>query len=168
MGRERRHATDEVVEQLRLVLRGLHVAAAPSWLELGLTLGQMRCLFAINAGGTLTVSALAERLGVGLPAASTVSDQLVRLEYVDRTADPDDRRRALLCVTAKGDDAITGVREGHHQVLGSWLEGLSDDELEQLRAGMSPLVRSVTSLAGSATPADPGADTRVEGSSPLS
>jgi DNA-binding MarR family transcriptional regulator len=161
MSRERRYTTDEVVEQLRLVLRGLHIAAAPAWLELGLTLGQMRCLFAVKAGGTLTVSALAARLGVGLPAASTVSDQLVKLEYIDRTADPHDRRRALLRVTAKGDEVVTGVREGHHQVLGSWLDGLSDDELERLRAGMGPLVRSVTGLAGSATPAGPGADPRA-------
>jgi DNA-binding MarR family transcriptional regulator len=49
-----------------------------------------------------TVTRLAELLGVSRQAASKVSDEMVRRGYLLRAADPADRRRTRLRLSAKG------------------------------------------------------------------
>src|ERR671933_2788673 len=49
-----------------------------------------------------TVGRLAELLGVSRQAASKVSDEMVRRGYLLRAADPADRRRTRLRLSAKG------------------------------------------------------------------
>jgi DNA-binding MarR family transcriptional regulator len=49
-----------------------------------------------------TVGRLAEMLGVSRQAASKISDEMVRLGYLLRAADPADRRRTRLRLSAKG------------------------------------------------------------------
>ena len=49
-----------------------------------------------------TVGRLAEMLGVSRQAASKVSDEMVRRGYLLRAADPADRRRTRLRLSAKG------------------------------------------------------------------
>ena len=81
VGRRERH--EEAVSQLRQLLRGVQGATAPAWLELDLSMGQLRMLFALQACGTTSLVRVAERLGVGSPTASVLVDQLVRLGFVD-------------------------------------------------------------------------------------
>lgn len=49
-----------------------------------------------------TVTRLAELLGVTRQAASKLADEMVRRGYLLRVADPDDRRRTHLRLSAKG------------------------------------------------------------------
>ena len=49
-----------------------------------------------------TVGRLAEMLGVSRQAASKLADEMVRRGYLLRAADPDDRRRMRLRLSAKG------------------------------------------------------------------
>lgn len=49
-----------------------------------------------------TVTRLAELLGVSRQAASKLADEMVRRGYLLRAADPDDRRRTRLRLSAKG------------------------------------------------------------------
>jgi DNA-binding MarR family transcriptional regulator len=56
---------------------------------------------AVDAEGP-TVSRLAELLGVSRQAASKLADEMVQRGYLLRAADPDDRRRTRLRLSAKG------------------------------------------------------------------
>jgi DNA-binding MarR family transcriptional regulator len=49
-----------------------------------------------------TVTRLAELLGVSRQAASKLADEMVQRGYLLRTADPDDRRRTRMRLSAKG------------------------------------------------------------------
>ena len=58
-----------------------------------------------------TVSRLAELLGVTKQAASRLADDMVELGYLERHADPDDRRRTRLRLSATGERIRRRARE---------------------------------------------------------
>jgi DNA-binding MarR family transcriptional regulator len=143
MDNVRRQRTEETVAQLRRLLLGAQSATAPAWLELPVTIGQLRCLFALEHAGTSCVGDLAKRLGVGAPATSVMVDQLVGLGYIERRTDPTDRRRHLLGVTPAAGELLSGLRHDRQEVIEAWLADLSDSELEALWTAMRPLERSI-------------------------
>src|ERR1035437_4242293 len=98
----RRAWHQEALTQLRQLIRVVDGVAAPAWIELDLTKGQLRTLFALQRCGTASLSQLAESLGVQAPAASAVVERLVQLGVVDRSVDSTDRRRLVLSVSADG------------------------------------------------------------------
>ncbi|KUK47345.1 MAG: MarR family transcriptional regulator, partial [Actinobacteria bacterium 66_15] len=81
-----------IARGLHAVNEELHKVNLPAWLELGLPAAQLKALVRIASGDGLSITTLADELGIGEPAASQVVEQLVRRGHVSRTADPADRR----------------------------------------------------------------------------
>ena len=78
---------------------------------------QRRLLAAIGEAEPVTLNAVAAAVGRGAPAVSRSVDTLVRAGLVERTQDPDNRRRLALRLTKTGrarladapkDDALAG------------------------------------------------------------
>lgn len=63
---------------------------------------QRLALFETCRDGPLRLTDLAHRLGVSAPAASRAVEALVELGFVDRHADPDDRRAVRVAATEAG------------------------------------------------------------------
>jgi DNA-binding MarR family transcriptional regulator len=78
-------------------------------------------------GGPITVSELASRLGLTLPTVSGLLADLDRAGFVERHADPADRRRTIVQITP----AQTAL-------IGEWLDGAAE-----------PLARVLDKLAPS-------------------
>ncbi|WP_141329882.1 MarR family winged helix-turn-helix transcriptional regulator [Myxococcus sp. AB025B] len=57
------------------------------------------------------LSSLAERMGLSLPSVSQMAERLVKLGYVTRREDPEDRRRKSLQVTAKASRFLTAFKK---------------------------------------------------------
>ena len=76
------------------------------WLDLDLTMGQLKTLMTLGRQATATVGQAASALHVSRPAASTMVDGLVRLGLVERQEDAEDRRRTLVDLTAAGRDIV--------------------------------------------------------------
>jgi DNA-binding MarR family transcriptional regulator len=74
---------------------------------------------AIGAGGT-TAGELAAALGVTKQAAGQMVDELVRLGYVAREADPDDGRRRRVTLTPRGVDCLRASAEIFEALLAEW------------------------------------------------
>lgn len=89
----------------------------------GLTFIQMKALVTLGGigseGGALTVTALAETLGVSPASASRAAEGLVKRRLATRVEDPEDRRVRRLELTAKG-------RELADQIVSARLAGLED------------------------------------------
>ena len=64
---------------------------------------------AIDRGGS-PLSEIIEQLGVSKQAAGHLVDALVSRGYLDRSPDPEDRRRLRISVTARGEDAAAVTR----------------------------------------------------------
>src|SRR5258708_35344517 len=64
------------LELYRTAVRALHELGMPAWLEGELTVAQLKALFALVDGGPMPIGAVASRLSIGLPAASSLVDRL--------------------------------------------------------------------------------------------
>lgn len=76
-----------------------------------------------EAEGAVRLSDLASTLELDLSTVSRQVRNLVEAGLVDRDADPDDGRAALLTLSTRGRDVLEAVRAARRQVLGQTLGG---------------------------------------------
>lgn len=134
-----REAIAAILAAQRSIARCMFQASIPDWIQLDLTMGQLRTLMALAADGPLTVSALAERLAIAKPTASILIDRLVQAGDADRTEDPDDRRRTQVALTAAGEGLVARLRQGKSERYERWLVAMHPDDLAALTRGMQAL-----------------------------
>jgi DNA-binding MarR family transcriptional regulator len=72
--------------------------------------------------------------GQSKQAINYLLGELERLGYLERRADPDDRRSKRVYLTPRGIEVGMTMREAVAEVEREWAEALGDDDLEQLRA----------------------------------
>jgi DNA-binding MarR family transcriptional regulator len=144
---------DAVIQGQKRILRATHAASTPTWLEIHLSMAQLKGLFVLDRGA-MSVSEVGEALGTGKAAASLLVERLVRVGLVDRTEDPVDRRRTLVQLTAEGEQAVSRLRDGGRERFTEWLNRLSDDDLAALAQGMRALAAIVESDVTPATQAE--------------
>ena len=99
-----------------------------------------KLLSAIVANEPATLNQVARKVGRGAPAVSRSVDSLVRAGLVERTQDPDNRRRLALRLTDKGREHMGGVSAGSSALLGK-LERLAHSELRALERAIEILER---------------------------
>lgn len=131
-----------IVDDLRAVYAAAQRVIVPTWLELDLSMVQFKAMVAVTNSPGLGVSQLAEQLSIGQPAASQLVEQLVKRGYVQRDADPEDRRRVRLVASEEGEMRLRELREGGREVLGQWLAELDCDELDALARGARALAQA--------------------------
>lgn len=93
-------AIDEFLGVLR---KGIDAETFDEFVELDLTLTQMRAIFTLGAReSALSINELAECMAVSVATAGRTVDRLMSLGMVDRREDPEDRRSKLVTLTATG------------------------------------------------------------------
>ncbi|MGH7912039.1 MAG: MarR family winged helix-turn-helix transcriptional regulator [Candidatus Dormibacteraceae bacterium] len=146
----------EVMDLVQKVQRGIHRSKvvgrgnAPWHVMTDLTMAQLRALMTIQDSGHLTVGQLAERLGTGMPAASSIVDRLVEEELAERRQDPTDRRRIVVTLSAQGSARVDAMRQGPKEVVEALLSRLEPDELAALIRGLRGFARAADELAAEA------------------
>jgi DNA-binding MarR family transcriptional regulator len=129
---------ETIISAQRALMRALQ-EASPSWLDLNVTMAQLKTLIVLNDRGPLHIGQVGGYLGVTLPTASYQVERLVRAGLVERTEDARDRRRTLVTLTPKAQDLIRSLRQGRGEQLRTWLRELSADDLEALEHGLTAL-----------------------------
>lgn len=84
------------------------------------------------ASEPLSVSGLADAIGVDQPRASRLVQQGVDRGWVRREADPDDARRTRIALTDEGAHLFRGVRGERREALGRALAAFTDEESAEL------------------------------------
>ena len=106
-----------------------------AWLNLDITMPQLRALYSISRRQPMTVTALAEMLEQRLAAVSALVARLARAGLVRRSEDPDDHRRVLLEVSDDGMRMLTGV------------DRRAEERFEAVLGQMSPYGRQCMEVA---------------------
>ena len=101
------------------------------WLSLDLTLAQLRVLLVLRARGPSRMSDIAAILGITLPTATGIVDNLVRKELALRETDPQDRRRVICQLSPQGQELINRLWASGQFQIEQLLEGLTRPQLEK-------------------------------------
>ena len=111
-----------------------------AWERLGVTFAQLRILFYICRKPGVDVRGLAEELGISASAVSQQVDRLVGRGLLDRTDNPEDRRRVVLTLTARGEELTDQVSRASQDRIASLLSRLSDEDMSDLQRVLESLV----------------------------
>jgi DNA-binding MarR family transcriptional regulator len=125
---------DVVPRVMRRIRREMRAEGAP-----GLSIPQFRILVRVGRVPGLSLTSLADDLGMSASAASALVDRLVRAGELERTVDPDERRRIRLHLSSSGEARIAHARLSTQAWLSHTLSGLSDSELRSLATGLEAL-----------------------------
>jgi len=117
----------EILETLPVVFRALRSGMKDRH-PLDLPVGQFRSLGFLQHHGPVSLSELADHLGMTLPSASKLIDGLVHRHLVERELNATDRRRVTLTVTSEGRQAWQQEERAARSVLAKMLEQRSEAE----------------------------------------
>ena len=121
------------------------IAIAQNWVADGpaerAERGRRKLLDAIGAVEPATLNEVAARVGRGAPAVSRAVEGLVRSGLVERTHDPDNRRRLALRLTTSGREQLQ-ERVTSGSGFANRLERLAHSELRAIERAIEILERS--------------------------
>ncbi|MEV6949628.1 MarR family transcriptional regulator [Streptomyces sp. NPDC051172] len=103
---------------------------------LRLSLHQLRALRMLQAAPGLNLTALAERLDIGLPTASRLCDRLEAAGMLERSLHPQNRREVRLILTTQGHRVLDDVALRRAQALTVALTAMRPAERTALSRGM--------------------------------
>lgn len=145
-----------VFEVFQQRLMGAHAA---EFTTLDITMAQAKLLYVVSAGGELSMSEIAQRLGVTVSTASGAVDHLVGIGFLARSDDPANRRQVRVSVTQLGTDTLEQVRELSTRQLRQLFEVLSDADLAVVEQAIRIMSDAVgRSAGGTSTPATASID----------
>jgi DNA-binding MarR family transcriptional regulator len=98
-------------------------------------------LAAVSSHEPATLNQVAKAVGRGAPAVSRSIDALVRAGCIERTADPNNRRRLAMRLTETGREMLTRRPKGGAGLF-SKLERLAPSELRAVERAIEILERS--------------------------
>ena len=101
----------------------------------------MAALATIENHGPLTPSSLAERERIKRPTATRVLQRLEEEGLIERSADPDDGRSAVVRVTREGAALLKKLRSRKNAYLARRLRELPDEDVAALERAADVLER---------------------------
>ncbi|WP_167105873.1 MarR family winged helix-turn-helix transcriptional regulator [Mycobacterium sp. DL592] len=110
------------------LLRELVAAELPVLDEHGLTMWGYTVLLALEESPVRTQAALAEAIGADKTRIIAVLDELQHRGFIERHADPDDRRVRLLSITNAGRAVKDAAQAAIQRNEDRWLQKLSADD----------------------------------------
>ena len=113
----------------------------------GLSVAQFRLMRFVRRNPGTGLSALADHLGISMPAASQLVERVVRAGFLSRDTKPTERRRVELRLTPAGGQALALCDERTVAWLCDRLSGLEPDQLVAIGGAL----RQIRSILGPET-----------------
>jgi DNA-binding MarR family transcriptional regulator len=127
---------EELVSSALFLLKRLGMTAKErsfaAYNEAGLHPYHHAILAVLDEGSVATQGAIADSLGFDKGQLVGLLDELEDAGLVERRRDPDDRRRQLVRMTARGRKTLERLRRLSNQLEDEFLASLSDEERAQL------------------------------------
>jgi len=138
-------AVQRAYPQIYLACHAEHVKAKSN--EYRLSARDSSILAHLDARKPQTANALAAHLGVRAPTFSAAIKRLVALGYVNRRADPNDKRAAQLTLSALGAKAMSATSVLDASRVATLLSKLTPRERAAAVAGLSLLAEGAERIA---------------------
>jgi DNA-binding MarR family transcriptional regulator len=130
------------------LMRTANVGTFEKIAELDLSFTQLKALCALEMDGEeRSVKALADSLGVSLPAMSRAVDGLFERGFVDRQEDPIDRRMKRVRLTPAGRTVPQALNESRLSALHELVGSLGEGEAEALGTALALILERRDDIA---------------------
>jgi DNA-binding MarR family transcriptional regulator len=133
-------------------LMALH---APEFTSIDLTMAQAKLLYVVTASGDLSMSEIAQRLGVTISTASGAVDHLVSIGLLSRIDDPANRRQVRVSVTPLVAETLERLRELSTRQLRALFDVCGDDDLAVVERAIRILTEAAPAAASITRRSDP-------------
>ena len=107
--------------------------------HIGLSRPQWRVLTTLTSRPGLTQTELAELVGIGRAPAGKIVDKLEAMDWVERRADPDDRRVNRLYLTRSTASIAEPTQQISNEVVDELLADLPEEEVQMFRKTLEHL-----------------------------
>ncbi len=143
---DRAKLTEEIIQLEQQISRTMMQDTPDTWMDLSLTVGQLKSLSFIDFHRSTNLRKLATALGVTPPSATRIIDNMVKQGLVSRAENPENRRMLLLKTTDKGKAALAKLRQSGVSRLAGILARLSLEELSALAQGLAAVARAISPI----------------------
>ena len=133
----------EILSCHKALMRAIQSAAPSAWAHVDLSIAQVRTLFCLAEGGPMVIGHLAHRLGIGVSTGGHLVDKLVHAGLVERTEDPEDRRRTLARLTPAGEEFCARLFDTMGRQMPSLIREMSEEDQAALLQGLRALARVI-------------------------
>jgi DNA-binding MarR family transcriptional regulator len=100
---------------------------------------------AVAAPDGIRLAYVAKAMDVKAPLITMLSNDLIKMELINRVPHPIDKRAKLLIATQKGKHVFNKVEQELSEDIAYLVQGLSPDELHNFRKGLETIIRNATS-----------------------
>ena len=102
------------------------------WDNRGLTMAQLRLMYALLTDGEQSIGELAEKMSVRPPTVTGLTNRLVKHDLIDRRSDGADRRIVRVGLTASGRCVLGEIETASRAYLNRIFDKLGDQKVEAL------------------------------------
>lgn len=120
-------------------LRALHTDAT-AWIDLDLTMAQLKALMVVVQTGGVPSRTLADRLSISAPAVTPLVDRLIEQKLVRREDDPSDRRVVLIRPTARAVALYEKLMDTNRATAAAVVDELSPTDLPRIEQALAQLL----------------------------
>jgi len=114
-----------------------------AWVELGLTMTQLRVLFLLRTEDGASAGALAESLKVTPSTLTRIVDRLVRQGLIRRETDDGDRRLVRHYLSTSGASTVEELERSGRARMDEVMDRLSAHQLERLVSALEDLTAAL-------------------------
>ena len=114
-----------------------------AWVELGLTMTQLRVLFLLRAEGGASAGTMAEAFKVAPSTLTRIVDRLVRQGLVQRETADGDRRLVRHYLSASGASTVEELERRGRARMDEVMDRLSAPQLERLVSALEDLTAAL-------------------------
>jgi DNA-binding MarR family transcriptional regulator len=139
---DRAELISQVIDMDRQIQRAIRLYSSDAWMNLNLTVPQVKTLFFVSNQPGTTPTRLATALGVTPPNVTGIVDRLVEQGLLVRRNSDADRRCLVLHTTDEAESILSGLRGRRTDVLRKIYEHLGERDLSQLAEGLLKLLEA--------------------------
>ncbi len=128
-----------------------HVGNCGGWLQLELTVPQLKTLVVLSGRGAVRMSQLSQMLGATVSTMTGIVDRLVERGLVERKADAEDRRIVLVQVSEMGRAEVGRLFLMGREHMGAVLDHVSTEDLAVIARALDIMHQAAAKLHRAAT-----------------
>jgi DNA-binding MarR family transcriptional regulator len=131
MTTDRKELVQQILKLSEDIYNSIPLNIPSEWLESDLSVAQLRILLVLQSQGPSRMSSIASVIGVALPTATGVVDNLVKKGLVIRENDSEDRRVVICNLSPQGQELINKLWMTGRFQMENLLDGLTMEQLEK-------------------------------------